>query len=181
MGARKETKISRKEIFELDWVRVVQDTIQIEGAGVAPRFVVQHIGAACILAVDANDRVLLVRQYRYPIGEMTYEVPAGKNDTWDADVAETAARELAEETPFTAESLEPVYTFYTAPGFTDEKITLYKAVNVQENSALSLDEDEFIDVCYFTKQEISSMLRNGTITDAKTIIALQYWLCEEHA
>lgn len=179
MEVRVETKISREDIFNLSWLKIYQDTVQIEGASQATRIVLDHPGAACILAVNQENEVLLVKQFRYPVGKPLLEVPAGKNDEWGANDYETALRELAEETPFTAESVEKIYSFYTAPGFTNELITLYKAVNIKQNSTLKLDPDEFVEVLFYTKDEVKTMMKNGDIQDAKTILALQYWLSED--
>lgn len=175
-----EKKISETFVLNRDWIRVQVDQIQFDqSTKTAERIVITHPGAACILAVTDDEKVLLVSQYRYPTKQALYEIPAGKVDNWSNDYYQTAARELAEETPFTAEKLELLYTFYVAPGYCNEYLHLYKATGLQKNSALSLDEDEFLHVEYFSKDEVKAMLHDGTIRDAKTIIALQYWLYED--
>lgn len=178
MAVKNETMVSSKTVFEMEWLKIKLDDILIGDEIPSKRIVVDHPGAACILAITEEDKVLLVSQYRYAVQEVMYEIPAGKVDTWGGDYYETAQRELAEETPFTAERMELLYTFYTAPGFCNEYLHLYKAIGLKENSNLTLDPDEFVDIHYFTKHEIRQMLSAGEIHDSKTIIALQYWLNE---
>ncbi|MGL5042758.1 MAG: NUDIX hydrolase [Culicoidibacterales bacterium] len=179
MAVKIETQIASKAIFEMEWMRIRLDDVLIEDGQEAKRIVIEHPGAACILAITEEEKVLLVSQYRYAAQETLFEIPAGKIDTWGGDFYETAKRELAEETAFTAEKLTLLYTFYTAPGFCNEYIHLYQAEGLVENSSLGLDEDEFVEVHYFTKHEIRQMLKTGEIHDAKTIIALQFWLHEK--
>jgi ADP-ribose pyrophosphatase len=175
-----EKQIERTSILQRDWLAIHVDTVAIEETGnVAERIVVEHPGAACILALTDANEVVLVEQYRYAASTALYEIPAGKNDTWDANTEETARRELAEETPYTAGKLELLYDFYIAPGYSDERIALYKATALKQNSTLSPDEDEVLHVKLCQKAEVRAMLRDGRIRDAKTIIALQYWLYED--
>jgi len=179
MSVMIEKQIKSQTVVERDWLKIKVDEIQFEkGEQTSERILLEHPGAACLLAITDDEKVLLVEQYRYPTKQVLYEIPAGKNDTWDGSFFETAQRELAEETPYTAKKLELLYTFYVAPGYCNEYLHLYKATGLEKNSQLDLDQDEFLSVSYFTKAEIQTMMANGTIRDAKTIIALQYWLNE---
>jgi len=174
-----EKRVNRENILTRDWLKIYVDeaTFGPETKHVE-RVVIEHPGAACILAITPDDEVVLVAQYRYATGETLYEIPAGKNDTWKTDFSITAARELAEETPYTAGKLEFIYQFYIAPGYSDELISLYKATDLKKNSTLTLDEDESLQVRLYNKAEIKEMLNDGRICDGKTIIALQHWLNE---
>lgn len=140
------------------------------------REIIEHSGGACVLYVE-NNNVLLVRQYRYAYGESLYEIPAGKLDKGEApEIA--AARELEEEAGIKAERLEKLFVIYPTPGYTDEKIYLYRAYNCQKTRA-HLDEGEFLDVEYIPIETVKEMLKKGQIRDGKTIIALQAYLLSE--
>jgi len=173
-----EEQVTREEVLTRDWVRIYRDEAKFPDSDkLMERIVLSHTGAACILALTADDKVVLVEQYRYAAQETLYEIPAGKNDTWQAGAEETARRELAEETPYTSGKLEFICDFYVAPGYSDELISLYKATDLMKDSTLTLDEDESLRVQLVSKDEARKMLQTGKIRDAKTIIALQYWLC----
>ena len=106
------------------------------------------------------------------------ELPAGKLDVADEDPAECALRELAEETPYVADSVKLLYSFYTAVGFCDEKMYLYHAQGVRLGSELSNDEDEITETVLMSKEEVRNALANDEIKDGKTLIGLQYWLTQ---
>lgn len=171
-----ETKISSKEVYRGSFLNVLEDTVRLPNGNQAQRVVVQHPGAAAVLAVTAEQKVVLVRQWRYPVGEALLEIPAGKLDGKNEDPAHAALRELAEETPYTAAEVKLIHTFYTVPGFGDEKMYLYLAENVQPNSVLAADEDEIIEPVLLNREQVRSALTNNQIHDGKTLIALQYWL-----
>ncbi len=134
------------------------------------REIVVHSGGACVLCVKEG-KVLLVRQYRYAYGESIYEIPAGKLEKGE-DPYLAAARELEEEGGLRAKALRLLYVMYPTPGYTNEKIYIYEATEVEESKA-KLDDDEFLDVEYIPLERVKEMLQNGEIKDGKTIIALQ--------
>ena len=140
-----------------------------------PRRALPLSGAACVLAVTAQDEVVLVRQWRYATGQALLELPAGKLDAGE-DPALCAARELEEETPYRAESVRLLHTFYTAPGFCDEKMYLYLAEGVSATSTRQPDEDEFVETVLLSRSAVQDAIRNNEIQDAKTVVGLQYWL-----
>mgnify|MGYP003702022585 CR=1 FL=1 len=171
-----ETQISSEPIFEGTFLDIHRDTVRLPNGKEASRIVVRHPGAACVLALTAEQQVVLVRQWRYPLGKPVLEVPAGKLDMAGEDPAACALRELAEETPYVADAVRLLHTFYTAPGFCDEKIYLYQAEGVRAGSTLQNDEDEFTETVLLGREAIRAALQNGEIVDAKTLIGLQYWL-----
>lgn len=171
-----ETQVSSEAIFQGKFLDINRDTVCLPNGKHTHRIVVRHPGAACVLAVTAQQQVVLVRQWRYPTGEALLEVPAGKLDVNGENPAACALRELAEETPYVADTVELLHTFYTAPGFCNEKMHLYLATNVRVGSSLSADEDEFVETVLLGRTEIRQMLAKNQIQDAKTLIALQYWL-----
>ena len=141
------------------------------------REIIEHSGGACVLCVE-DGKVLLVRQYRYAYGESIYEIPAGKLDKGE-DPAVAAARELEEEAGLKAGRLEKLFVIYPTPGYTNEKIYLYRAFDCQKTVA-HLDDGEFLDVVYLSLDRVKEMLKNGQINDSKTIIALQAYFLSEN-
>ncbi|AIL33048.1 NUDIX hydrolase [Basilea psittacipulmonis] len=171
-----EKKLSSDIQFTGNIIEVSLDHIQLPNGKTATREVVRHCPAVCVLAVTDDEKVILVRQFRYPCNEVLLEVPAGKMDLDGESALDCAFRELAEETPYTATSMTLRHTFYTAPGFCDELMYLYEAKGVKKNSALTPDEDEFVETVLLSKEETLQAMRSGQIKDAKTLIALQFWL-----
>jgi len=136
----------------------------------ATREVVEHRGASVIIPLLEDHRVLLVRQYRYAIGRELLEIPAGTcNDGEPPEIC--AERELQEETGYACDDLEKVLECYVAPGYSTEKIHFYLARKLRKTE-LAPEDDERITVEPVTITEALSKIRNGEISDAKTICAL---------
>lgn len=172
-----ETLISSEAIDHGSFLHIDRDQIRLPNGNVHTRIVVRHPGAACVLAVTPDNKVVLVRQWRHAAGKAILEIPAGKLDEGE-DPAVCALRELGEETPYTAERVEKMVAFYSAPGFCDEVLYLYRAINITPTSNLSPDEDEWVETELFSRDEVRTAIANGEICDAKTLIALQFWLAE---
>lgn len=171
-----ETCLSSELIVENTFLSIHHDHIRLPNGNESERVVVRHPGAACVLALADQNEVVLVRQWRYAVDKPLLELPAGKLDHAGENPAECALRELAEETPYTAERVKLLHTFYTAPGFCDEKMYLYQAEGVREGSALENDEDEFTETVLMSREAVKAALQNDEIADAKSLIGLQYWL-----
>ena len=148
------------------------DALQADGRP-CKREIIEHSGGACVLYVEKG-RVLLVKQYRYAYGECVYEIPAGKLEKGE-DPMLAAARELEEEAGVRAKSLEKLFTVYPTPGYTNEKIHVYLAKDVEKTDR-HLDDGEFLEVEFVPLEKIKEMLEKDEINDAKTIIALQAYL-----
>ena len=133
------------------------------------REIVEHSGGAAVLA-QTDRGIALVRQFRYAYQEELYELPAGKLNKGE-DPMLAAARELSEETGLTAKCLTLLTVLYPTPGYSNEKIYIYRAEGL-ERGETHLDDGEFLDVEYFSREEILSMIKDGRIKDAKTIAAL---------
>lgn len=170
-----ETHLASEPIFDGKFVTIARDTVRLPNGKQSYRIVIRHPGAACVLAVTEKDEVVLVRQWRYATGQALLELPAGKLDAGE-DPALCAARELEEETPYRAESVRLLHTFYTAPGFCDEKMYLYLAEGVSATSTRRPDEDEFVETVLLPRAAVTAAIRNNEIQDAKTLVGLQYWL-----
>lgn len=140
------------------------------------REIVEHSGGACVLYIEEG-KALFVRQYRYAYGESIYELPAGKLNAGE-DPMIAASRELEEETGVRAGELQHLFTLYPTPGYTDEKIYIYRAFEGKRVPARP-DEDEFVDAEWIPLDRVKEMLKNGELHDAKTIVALQYYFLNE--
>lgn len=151
-----------------------QDEVELITGSKATREMVLHPGAVAVLAVNDEDEAVLVRQYRYPVGEVLYEVPAGKLNK-DEDPILCAKRELLEETGFMAEDWLKMTSFYTAPGFTNEIMHLFLAQNLTAHQAQP-DPDEIITFEKVSLKEIWLMMADERIKDAKTIAAVLWYL-----
>ena len=171
-----EKQISSQHIFDGNVVHLYLDEVELPNGKVATREVVRHSGAVAILAITPDNKIVLVKQFRYPCNRVLLEIPAGKLDIAGEEPIQCALRELAEETPYTAEKVDLIYEFYTSAGFSDEKLYLYKAHNIKANSILNTDEDEFLELVELSQNEAKNALQNGEIVDVKTIIAIQHWL-----
>jgi ADP-ribose pyrophosphatase len=124
--------LKSETIYEGRVITLVKDTVAMPGGGHSVREVVRHIGAVAIAAIDAEGRVVMVRQYRHPVGGYLWELPAGLRDADGEAPLETAKRELAEEARLAAERWSVLATSYSTPGFCDEQVLIYLAEGLSE-------------------------------------------------
>ncbi len=165
----KETMVSSQTIFEGKIIKVTLDQARLPDGSLAPREVVYHPGGVAVLALDDDNTVYLVKQYRYPIQQLLLELPAGKLDHGaEENVLLGAQRELSEETGL--EAAEWTYLGYTlaSPGFCDEALHMYLARGLTRKRQ-HLDEDEFLDVVTMPFGQLVEQVMDGTITDGKTV------------
>jgi ADP-ribose pyrophosphatase len=166
----------------MEWRRTTVERINGEQH---VRYIVGHPGAVAILAIAAaseaavtlNSELLFVRQFRAPVGQLLLEVPAGTLDLHDGVTEEpqlAAERELEEETGLRARSWRHLRSFFTAPGFTSERMELYLALGLSEAGpdARTPDEDEAIEAVRLTIAEAAEAVRRGAIVDAKSLVAI---------
>jgi len=171
-GTKEEQTTGTELVFDGKLIKLQVDTVRLPNGTEAKREIVRHPGAAAVLALH-DGRMLVVEQYRKPLGKVQVEIPAGKLDPGEDPMA-CAARELEEETGYRAKSLRPVSAFYTSPGFADEKLYLYFAEELEKGSAKP-DEDEFLEIGAITFEEARQYIREERISDAKTILAVYAW------
>lgn len=171
-----EVPVRQETVFKGRMIQVERATVRLPNGVEATREVVRHPGAVGIIAMRGKE-VLFVRQYRYPVGGETLEIPAGKLDAGEAPLA-CAERELREETGYSG-----TFTFlgsvYTTPGFTDEVMHLFKAEDLVWNP-LTPDADEFLQVEAIPLAEALRLALQGGFKDAKTLLAL-FWVMGESA
>ena len=165
-----EAFISSKVGFSGRLLQVNIDTVTLPNGRETTRELIHHPGAVAIVPILDDGRMIFVKQYRDPVGTVMNEIPAGKLDPGEEpDVC--AARELSEETGYSAQAWQKLTSIVTTPGFTDEVIHLYAARGLEKH-AQHTDEDEFIDIVALTPQQVRQMVLAGEIFDSKTLSAL---------
>lgn len=148
-----------------------QDTMQIPNGNVVKWDLIDHKGAAAVVAVREDGKLLMVRQYRNALERETLEIPAGGLNGREEPTIDAAARELAEETGYSSTDLELLNSIYTTVAFCNEKIDIYLARNLKCGSQ-HLDEDEYIDVEAWDLSDLIQMIYDGKIQDSKTICGI---------
>lgn len=166
----KEERISSEEVYDGRIIRVTRDTVRLENGAEAIREVVHHPGGACVVPLTDDGQVLMVRQFRYPHGSETLEIPAGKLE-YGEDPAQCARRELKEEVGAEADEFYSLGSLYPTPAYDREVIYMYLARGLHF-SEQSLDADEFLDVEKLPLYEAVRRIMRDQIPDAKTQIAL---------
>ena len=162
----REAQTSRRVIYSGRLLTFYEDDVRLADGTRAQREVVAHPGAVAIVAIDENDRVILVRQWRHAVGRALWELPAGTRDPDEAP-ARTAERELAEETGLRAARIRPLATAPLTPGYSTEVMHFFLATGLTEGPT-DRDADERMDVERFDRDEISALVRDGEV-DVKTI------------
>lgn len=166
-----EEKIYSEDVFDGVLLHVKRDTVKLPNGDTSTREWIKHQGAAAVLPILPNGDIILVKQYRYPIGKVTLEIPAGKLDSPDEEPLVCATRELAEETGYTAANYQKLTTLATTVGFSNEYIHIYLATGLTSGKQHT-DDDEFINVVTMPLSEAMAMIDNGTIYDAKSVTAI---------
>lgn len=164
-----EKTIESELIFDGRVVKLYKDTIELPTGKQSFREVVKHAGGVVILAVK-DDKILLVKQFRYPFKEIMYELPAGKLEAGE-DPFEAAKRELEEETGYCADKWTNLGYVCTSPGYSDEKLYLYKAEDLKFTHCHP-DDGEIIQAFEYKYDDVLKMIDKGEINDAKTLCAL---------
>lgn len=169
-----EKTLHKESIYKGTIIDLEVHDIELPDGQTSKRELVYHNGAVAVCAINPDNQVILVRQYRKPAEKTLLEIPAGKLEI-NEERESAAKRELEEETGYIAENLELITEMYGSPGFSNEKISIYLAKDLKIGE-MNLDDDEFIEIETYNIEEITVMLQNKEIEDAKTIIALQYLL-----
>lgn len=164
-----ERTMKSEKLYEGKIVNLRIDTIEMPEKRYSKREIIEHPGSVGIIAITPNNSLILVRQYRKAVEDFLLEIPAGKLEV-NEEPRETAIRELREETGYEGREVKYLLDFYSSPGFTDEKVSIFLAedlVKVGENP----DEGEFIEIEEVHIDDLSKMIEKGEILDSKTIIA----------
>lgn len=166
----REDTITTKNIFEGTILKLRVDTVKLPNKKTHKREVVEHPGSVAIVPQFEDGKIILVRQFRQPVKTVTVEIPAGTLDLGEKP-DDCALRELIEETGYTARNLEKLFSCYTAPGYSSEKIHIYHASQL-EKTVQQLETDEFIHLLIIDLSKAIDMIRKGEIEDAKTICGI---------
>jgi ADP-ribose pyrophosphatase len=165
-----EETISTRRVYDGRVVSLRVDRVRLPDGRVTDREIVEHGGAVGIVALDDEQNVVLVRQFRSALGMHLLEIPAGTLGGGE-DVRACAFRELREETGYSARQMEPVYAFYSSPGFSNERIWLFLATDLSPGSQ-DVESDELIEVVKVPLERALQMVAAGEICDGKSILGL---------
>ena len=170
-------KISSRRVYAGRMISVDVDQVRFPNGSVGELEMVRHPGASAVVPFltdpDSDDpQILLIKQYRHAADGFIYEIPAGKLDGGE-DPKACAERELREETGCTAERIEHVYTFFTTPGFTDERIHAFMATGLKHGTT-SHEKDEFLSLETVTLSKALELIKTGELKDAKSALAILY-------
>jgi ADP-ribose pyrophosphatase len=168
-----ETRIDGETAYDGAFLKVSRDRIRLPDGAETDREYIRHPGAVVILPLLDDGNVLLERQFRYPLGRVFVEFPAGKIDAGE-DTFACARRELQEETGYTASDWQYVCTIHNAIAYSDEHLELFLARGLKAGPA-KLDDGEFLETFSVSVAELLQMVRRGEVTDVKTIIGA-FWL-----
>ncbi|MEC6747610.1 NUDIX hydrolase [Marinilactibacillus sp. XAAS-LB27] len=171
-----EKTLKSEVIYDGKVTKYVVEDVLLPNGKQSKREIVRHAGASAVIAFTNDDRLLLVKQYRKAIEQISIEIPAGLKDPEDTDGMTTAKRELEEETGYQAKEWAFVTSFYSTPGFTDEFLEIYEAKNLMTvENPLPKDEDETIELLALTFDEAWAEYEKGHLRDSKSVFALFYW------
>ena len=165
-----ETEISSEAVFDGILLKVRRDEVRTPSGATAIREWVAHPGASVVIARLDNGKLLFERQFRYPLHRIFTELPAGKIDSGE-HALDTAKRELQEETGYKARYWRHVGTMHPCIGYSDERIEIFFAHGLSFVGS-GLDDEEFLEVIEMSMSDALQAIRDGDITDAKTITAL---------
>ena len=166
-----EKKISSETVFDGVLLHVRKDEVELPNGHRAVREWIEHPGASSVIPLLPDNQIILVRQFRYPVGTVTLEVPAGKLDIAGEDPIECARRELSEETGYTAGKIWKLTTIATTVGFSNEYIHLYAATDLTAGK-IHPDSDEFINVVKMPLSAALQMVETGKIYDSKSAVSI---------
>ena len=168
-----ETTVASERVFDGVFLHVNRDTVRMPDGRESAREYILHPGAVMMIPILPDGRVVMERQWRHPLGRAFIEFPAGKIDVGEPPLA-TCIRELSEETGYSAGRFTFITTINNAISYSNEHIDLYLAEDLTAGEA-KLDEGEFLDVLDVEPAQVLAWVREGTITDVKTIIGA-FWL-----
>jgi len=163
-------RLSSRRVYTGKVLSLDLDEVEEPGGVRTTREVVRHSGSVAVLAIQDDGRIVLVRQYRYPVDAFVWELPAGRLDAGESP-EEAAQRELQEEIGFKAGQLQKMAFFHTTPGFCDESMHVFRATGLVASKAKG-DEDERIEVQAFALADLEAMIDRGEVREGKTLVAI---------
>lgn len=167
-----EKSIKSDTIYDGKILKLRVDTVELVNKKYSKREIVDHQKGVGIIALDEDNKLWMVKQYRKAIDKVTIEIPAGLVESNELPI-ETAKRELQEEVGFYPEKISYLFDMHASPGFTNDKLSFFLANNLVK-SELEQDEDENVEASLYEIDDLYNMIENGELTDAKSIIAILY-------
>ncbi|HEX5970850.1 MAG TPA: NUDIX hydrolase [Gemmatimonadaceae bacterium] len=176
-GGKPAHQLDRRELYKGKIFRLDKDTVRFPDGSESEFDIVRHPGAAAVVPFLSDPegeepQILLLRQFRYAADGYIYEIPAGRLDAGEAP-KDCAVRELKEETGCTADRIEPLFTMFTTPGFTDETIHVFMATGLTHGQS-AREPDEFAEVVIMRLAEALELIQQGAIPDGKTALAILF-------
>ena len=165
-----EKFVSKKTIWRGRAIDFRVDTVKLPNGKLATREFMDHPGAVGVVPFLDKEHVVMVRQYRHPVGEVTLELPAGKLDKGE-NLLTCVKRELQEETGYTSKKITPLINYWPTPAFANEVLHLYLAEKLVPGK-MNTDEDEFLQCVVVPFKKALAMVKKGEIRDSKTVIGL---------
>ncbi|MEN8907167.1 MAG: NUDIX hydrolase [Clostridiales bacterium] len=169
----KEKTLKVKNQYKGSFFEVETIDVKLPDGNESKRDIIRHPGAAVIIAIDNENKIYMVRQFRKAIEKDLLELPAGKLDFKGEKPIDCAKRELKEETGLTASEFKHLTTIYSAPGIMDEKLHIFLARGLEQGEA-EPDEEEFLDVEKYNLKELEKMIFEGELVDSKTIVGIMF-------
>lgn len=166
-----EHRVSSEQVFDGTLLKVYRDQVRLPDGGQGQREHIRHPGAVAVVPLFDDGAILLERQFRYPQGRVFIEIPAGKLEPNEPHL-ETAKRELLEETGYSGAEWTRLGVIHTAIAYTNEAIEIFVARKLRQEGAAQLDPGEFVETLIVPFDEAIGMVRDGRITDSKTVAAL---------
>jgi len=177
-GGLVERLLRKRTVYRGKMVDFRVDVVRLPNGKTATREFLDHPGAVGVIPFLDKDTVVMVRQYRHPVGEVTLELPAGKLDRGESVLA-CVRRELKEETGYTAKTMRPLLKYWPTPAFANEVLHLYVAEGLR-GGRMRTDEDEFLQCVTVPFKKAVEMIRRGEIRDSKTVIAILACAADRH-
>lgn len=174
----REHCLSTESVFDGKLLKVFRDKVALPDGNQGVREYIKHPGAVVIIPCLDNGNLLFERQYRYPVGQVCLELPAGKIDLGEP-IERTAVRELLEETGYEARSWRHLGYFLPCIGYSNERIEVFEARGLSQVSGQQLDAGEFLDLLELSPAQVREAIARSELTDSKTLSALQIWQCQQ--
>ncbi len=171
-----EKQLSNKLIYECFFMKLYEDEVLLPNNERSTRIYIKHDGAAAVLPVTKDGKIILIKQFRYPINAVSIEIPAGKKDDVNELGMICAKRELEEETGYISYDITKFTDLHSCVGYSSEMIEMFIARDCEKiDNPKQGDDDEFIELMVLPIEEVRELMKTGKITDAKTLVALQYY------
>ena len=169
-----EKQLTHELVYQCFFMKLYEDKVLLPNGKTSQRIYIMHNSAAAVLPITKEGKIILVKQYRYPIRSESIEIPAGKKDYLGEDGKDCAMRELEEETGYASNDVTRLTDIHSCVGYSNEMIEIFIAKDcVKVENPAESDDDEFLEIMELEKEEVLKMISDGSISDAKTLVALQ--------